>query len=291
MMWGGWLLAALLLSATGAGAYVRTTSDRSGVPVQWLQSCILVRPDSRGSQDVSIDQIESTLARSVTNWASRTLSCSYLRLQAAKAARVQEVGIDSQPSIVFRDKVWARPGSSVVRDPSIIALTTVFYVDTPGYVGDASILDADIELNGVNYTFTIDNAGATPRPNTELADLENTLTHELGHVQGLGHTCWDHIKEMPPRDHLGQPIPDCNLTLPQSILETTMYPYPLMEGETSKRDLAQDDIDGICAVYPATDPVPACHQELNGGCDLAPHPVPTPWPALLLLGLLVRRRA
>jgi hypothetical protein len=196
-------------------------------------------------------------------------------------------GIDGRPTVLFRDVRWSDARGNP-RDPGIIALTTVFYVDTPGLVGDATILDADVELNGVDYTFALDAASAVPRDGTQVADLENTLTHELGHVQGLGHTCWDHVRDTAPLDNHGQPIPDCGGTLPDSILETTMYPYPLTPGETSKRHLSQDDVDGICVPYPVTDAPPPCQQEVDGGCSVAGGGVAGAWPLLLLF--LVRRR-
>ena len=46
-----------------------------------------------------------------------------------------------------------------------------------------------------------------------------------------------------PLDDRGQPIPDCSGVVPQSVLATTMYPYPLSNGETSKRRLSPDDIE------------------------------------------------
>jgi hypothetical protein len=283
----------ILAATPPAAAYVRTTSDHSNQPVEWLERCIIVRPDLRGSQDVPIDQVEATLDRAVINWTSRTLDCGYLLLQSAPADRISDVGIDGRPTVVFRDRAWVMPGTDLPRDTGIIALTTVFYVDTPGYVGDATILDADIELNGVNWTFTTDVSTATPRFATTIADLENTLTHELGHVQGLGHTCWDHVKDTPPLDDQGHPIPDCNDTdLPESILATTMYPYPLMDGETSKRHLSQDDVNGVCQVYPNTVAPPACHQEMDGGCSVgarASLPVPFVF-AFALLWMMRRRR-
>jgi hypothetical protein len=276
--------------AVNAAAYVPTTSDHSAVPVKWMESCITVRPDTRGSQDLPLSAVEATLRRAVNNWRSRTDSCSYLALQAGNASFGGSYGIDGRPTVVFRDQRWADPRTGDARDSGIIALTTVFYVDTPGLLGDASILDADVELNGVYYTFTNDAVNTPAREGTAVADLENTLTHELGHVQGLGHTCWDHVREFAPLDNLGQPIPDCSGPLPPSILETTMYPYPLEPGETSKRHLAQDDVDGICQPYPASALPPSCQEEIDGGCDISPHAAPTPWPLLLLLALLVVRR-
>jgi hypothetical protein len=206
------------------------------------------------------------------------------------------VAPDGLPALIFRNTTWQRPGHAP-HDPSAIGLTTVMYVNTPGVIGDATILDADIELNNVNYTFTTDPTNATARPGTQLADLENTLTHELGHVQGLAHTCWDHIAPSPPHDNSGNPIPDCNDALPESILATTMYPYASMPGEISKRNLSPDDSAGVCDVYQSLATQLACHPEVVGGypaCAVAPGARPRRWPlpvgALLVVAWLAARR-
>jgi hypothetical protein len=286
--------------AAPASAYVRSTSATDGKPFVWLESCLAVKPDGRGSQDVPIDQINATLQRAVSNWTVHTNDCTYLRLSALPADGPQEVAADGQPVVVFRDQVWARPGG-MPHDPAAIGLTTVFHIAAPGDPGDATILDADIELNGVNYTFTTDPVNATQRPSTfAVADLENTLTHELGHVQGLAHTCWDHITPNPPLDNNGNPIPDCNdPNLPDAILNTTMFPYATMPREISKRNLSMDDVAGICDVYPSTQPQNACFQHTTGGygngCALVPGRARPPAPFALLVLVagatwLVRRR-
>jgi hypothetical protein len=267
----GWLT---LLVAIDASAYVRSTSPKSGKAFVWTEACLVVQPDGRGSQDLDNATIAATLARAADNWNSRTDSCTNLRLSTAPAQGPLDVQADGQPALVFRDISWARPGG-MMHDPAAIGLTTVFHVSTPGQPGDATILDADIELNGVYFTFTTDPTTATPRIGadglpTKIADLENTLTHELGHVQGLAHTCWDHITDTPPVDDQGNPIPDCDGPVPQQILTTTMYPYSLMDGETSKRHLSQDDVNGICDVYPSSDPPKACSQKVLGGCSMSP---------------------
>ena len=66
------------------------------------------------------------------------------------------------------------PGRKHPHDPSAIGLTTVFFVDTPGKPGDGTILDADIELNGVNFTFTTDPANAQPAPGTLASPTSRT---------------------------------------------------------------------------------------------------------------------
>jgi predicted Zn-dependent protease len=93
-----------------------------------------------------------------------------------------------------------------------LALTTVTYDDKTGI-----IYDADIELNGYNYRFNvIDN------PPSTYTDIQNTITHEIGHLIGLDHS-YD----------------------PSSV----MYPTA-RAGEIKKRTLSQDDIDGVCEIYP-----------------------------------------
>ena len=265
--------------ALPAAAYVRTTTEMSGVPVQWNEHCVVVTIDLRGSKDVALPDIATTLARAVNNWTSRTASCGGLQLSSRPAYKVLDVAPDGLPAVIFRNDVWARPGHAP-HDPSAIGLTTVMYVNTPGVPGDGTILDADIELNNVNYTFTTDPANAVPRDGTEIADLENTLTHELGHVQGLAHTCWDHLTATPPLDNNGNPIPDCNdPNLPASITDTTMYPYATMPGETSKRTLSPDDVAGVCDVYRPLVGKLACYPELDGGaCSAAPAERRTGWP-------------
>jgi hypothetical protein len=283
-----------LASSSSAAAYVRTTTETSGVPVQWNEKCVVVTIDLRGSKDVSLTDIATTLGRAVTNWTSRTTMCGGLSLSRVPAYKVLDVAADGLPAVIFRNDVWQRPGHAP-HDPSAIGLTTVMYVNTPGQPGDGTILDADIELNNVNYTFTTDPTNATARPGTQLADLENTLTHELGHVQGLAHTCWDHITPQPPLDNTGTPIPDCNdPNLPPSITETTMYPYASMPGETSKRNLSPDDVSGVCDVYGPLAGKLGCYPEIDGGdCSVTPARRRERWPVVLVLGvtaLVIARR-
>jgi hypothetical protein len=291
------IFAALSVCASPAAAYVRTTTEMSGVPVQWNEHCVVMTIDQRGSKDVSLNEISTTLGRAITNWTARTGMCGGLSLGRVPAYKVLDVAADGLPAVIFRNDMWQRPGHAP-HDPSAIGLTTVMYVNTPGLPGDGTILDADIELNNVNYTFTTDPVNGMARPGTMLADLENTLTHELGHVQGLAHTCWDHVSPLPPLDNNGNPIPDCNdPNLPPIVTSATMFPYATMEGETSKRNLSPDDVDGVCDVYMPLKGKLGCYPEIDGGaCSAAPAQRRAEWPlaplagALAVVGVAVARR-
>ena len=101
-------------------------------------------------------------------------------------------------------------------------------------------------------------------------DLQGTLTHELGHVLGLGELCY--LGTAPPTphptDHLGQPIPACG-SAGQAIREATMYPTP----RPGKRTPEADDVAGICALYPRQDDPGFCFldEDVGCGCAVATH--------------------
>ena len=70
-------------------------------------------------------------------------------------------------------------------------------------------------------------------------DVQNTVTHEAGHVIGFAHN---------------------------SDLNSTMY-FQAPIGDTSKRSLASMDIQGVCDVYPIGKPPLTCGTNSSGcGC-------------------------
>src|SRR6478735_2279272 len=106
----------LVFSAGQASAYVRSTSPKSGKAFSWMVSCLAVQADDRGSQDISLHDIDVAVARSVANWSDKTDTCSTLRMTALPAVGPKEVAADGHPVIVFRDEKWARPGG-IPHDP------------------------------------------------------------------------------------------------------------------------------------------------------------------------------
>lgn len=100
-------------------------------------------------------------------------------------------------------------------EPNVIAVTNVW-----GYFGGPpqtrELVEWDMLLNE-EYVWGDANADSS------LMDIENIVTHELGHALGLGH-------------------PDA------SCVDETMYAYS-SEGETSKRSLNDGDIQGLLELY------------------------------------------
>lgn len=274
------LLVALWVSAISARpgaarAYVRMTAEGPGArPLAWAQSCVPLVPALRPPPGLLLTDVQQALGNAARNWNQPTAACSALSLlpsaPADRAARPDDVNV-----VAFLTDRWGR--GAVDYDPSALAVTIVTYQSSAGAPGDGTIGDADIELNAVDVYFARidpDNPNAVQIPQdsqaTRLADLENTLTHELGHVLGLEHTCWDHKTGSPPRDDRGQPIVDCQGSrLPPAVLRTAMFPYAA-DGETSKRTISRDEVRGVCEPYPVGAPLAPCEQGIDGGCRAAP---------------------
>jgi hypothetical protein len=158
---------------------------------------------------------------------------------------------------------WLHPAGA-------LALTTVTFVRS-----DGRILDADIEINDGGFEFTT----CDPNDCVVVHDVANMLTHELGHVVGLDH---------PPSNQMG-------------AREATMF-ASAPAGEIQKRDLAEDDINGLCTLYPAgadtvecaggqrRDPPDLTLEEVGllglpigvGGCDATHHASVEVGPGVLL---------
>jgi hypothetical protein len=95
-------------------------------------------------------------------------------------------------------------------------------------VNSAEIYDADIEINTAQHTLS-----AQEPPPAGAFDLQAVLTHEAGHFYGLAHA-------------------------PGSGAIMFAFYKP---GAIS---LTQDDVDGVCSIYPQQPPSPGCACALPG---------------------------
>lgn len=274
------LAAACLAAPNLSRAYVRSVAtENPKVCLFWASRQVPFTLDALGSIDAGTSESLAAARLSFHQW--ETPSCTDFAFQDRGVSSRRTVGLDYSNRVLWRerdcqgvappsDSCWTSGGCNNQydcweTDPRTIALTTVLYNTRTG-----EIADADIELNGADYVFTaIDGApcGRTPSilPATCVAtDVQNTLTHEIGHVIGLNHT---------------------------SAVGATMFPTAPL-GETSKRVLHDDDIAGMCAIYPRGKPTATCvPQDSSGqGCSSGPGGAAGLAVAPALAAALARRR-
>lgn len=269
--------------------YVRTGPTKAGHYLYWESGCVFVTLDSAGTKQVAGDTEFAVIDQSIATWNNGVASCSYMQLINAGKKEL-EVGRDNTNVIKFRDVSWCRPATK--DDPmrchpdSAAGITTATYVDDSSSDRDGAIVDADIELNGVNFAIAVN--GVTLGTESCLSELQNTLTHELGHLLGLEHTCL--APGDPPRvDNNGGTVPACGAaTATQQA--ATMFNFQEC-GENKKETLEPDDIAGVCGIYPTANDPGTCEPvgDDGGCCNAGTAPVGP----LALFGLLLafwRRR-
>lgn len=227
------------------------------------------------------------IAAAMTTWQNQLQSCSSLSLTEGPSSTVRKAGyFDKQENVnvaIFR----LRPCSDIApanddcydeadncgnqfdcwqHQPAAIAITTTSYNPETG-----RILDSDIEFNSPEFTFTTVDAppclSGMLGTNCVATDVQNTTTHELGHLLGLGHS------------------PDLRSTMASRA----------SPGELSKRLLDADSARFVCDVYPRGRPSQTCFltpvsSELGRvagpkGCQAAPGSL-----LFALAAVLLRRR-
>jgi hypothetical protein len=219
----------------------RTSMSR--VPLRWTESCIPIIIDGRGSGSLAGTRELDIVREAFAAWQVELDNCSGLDLYPRVEASA-DAGRDRRNVVTWHDDRWCRTGTDICYDPGTIAITRLTFIDNPDNDRDGEIIDADIELNGVDFALAEDGASTGPA-GAPLMDLRATLTHEIGHFLTLDHNC-DATGIDTPVDHVGRAVAACSAPdLSPEVLEATMY-YQQSPGETKKATIESSDLLGAC---------------------------------------------
>jgi hypothetical protein len=243
--------------------------------------------------ELTSPQIMHAAMAAASAWGSAQLSatdpvCTYIKINVTEVDDVApKVALDYTNSLVF-ERVWCNPNKDGVctYPDQALAITSVFVNKQNG-----RILDGDIEVNAKSFVWVDLDLDPTA---TKDQDLQNALTHEMGHLIGLDHTCFNPGLDsngkalVRPNDNLGNPVPDCDAA-PLVVQQTTMF-ASANSGDVSKRTLKPDDIQGVCDIYPAAMDPMICpvkdEPPPKTGCTLAASSGGAGSLALAVVGLL-----
>jgi hypothetical protein len=298
----GLALTALLAGTTAARAYCRErTCDpndkkqhcekvdncvTSGHLLYWKSSCVSFDAQADGSplRGIDADTVTQVVGLAFTPWLEANCGNGSPAMKIGTYGPVVCDQVENpDPTHPDQYNRSTEKGANVVmfRDDGwpyqgsqdAYGLTTVTYNTDTG-----EIIDADIEINSTDFDVTVDGSGT---------DLQTILTHEVGHFLGMAHAA----------------------TANQTATMRANW-----DGVgTDLRNLSDDDVAGICEIYPpgrsatssclplngfASDCHVPADKPLSGGCALASaesrrdsrtNPL-YPGAGVLVLGSLRRRR-
>lgn len=236
------LLFAFVSTARDAEAFCRKTTCRDcpldpatqcpsgGQPLEWSRQCVSYALSRAGSKYVSISEATAAAAEAFRVW--QGVSCPG----------------SGRPPNIFVTEAFGLTGCNMheytknsvnvnvilfhddewphSQSEDAVGLTSTTYDERTG-----EIFDADIEINS---TLPLSSSDVVP---PDKYDLLSVLTHEVGHFLGLAHS-----------------------------LDPASTMQPIYEiGTDAFRTLADDDIQGICAIYPPDRPTQPCDFSPRGG--------------------------
>jgi hypothetical protein len=240
-----------------------TGCPTGGVPIFWPRSCVSFSLNVKASSQIDLATATQYAHEAFATWSAVRCDGEPLAIQAQDAFGPVECDhIEYNP-------IGANANVILFRDdewpyPGVgntLALTTVTYDS-----GTGEIHDADMEINGTVEFVTPGNKGI------EDFDLLSIMTHEAGHFLGMAHT-----------------------RVTDAVMQTTLPPRVV------RTTLSDDDVAGVCAIYPPTTPKTTCDyaplggfsaqcglDTVNGGsCSMAETPVDGDAPLSLLVPVAV----
>ena len=206
MRWG---LVGLFVALTGAAVlgHVRLATG-GGSPLFWAnESDVSIVVSSTGSVDIADESETAAVRLALEEWNAASGSAARLVENTSAVERARTDWDSTDVHLVLFDEDDSSgffPNGS-----GVVAITPILFQS------NGRIVDADVLFNG-DWDFSTTGAPGS-------FDVQDVVTHELGHLLGLDHTGW---------------------------AGATMYPY-VDPNLTVHRSLSLDEVDGMRDAYPA----------------------------------------
>lgn len=235
-------LTLLLALSNVSFAYSYKTTD-DGTELYWASSPIEVQLNAGGMEDMTEQEARGALQAAVNDFNRSDASDLEFNLESQRGPEV--LSWEDDANVVYFTDDWGALG----HDDSLLAMTYTWFLDS------GEIIGFDLVVNVANHEWDHD---GDPNAN----DLHNTLTHELGHAAGLGHS-----------------------EVPEASMYSTTFP-----GELQKRVLHEDDEEALANLYGTG----SFESELPFACSSAGRGLGGSLPfgvfGLVMAGLMRRRR-
>jgi hypothetical protein len=160
-----------LLTPLNASAYVLERAE-SGAAVHWAESCVTWWMEVSGCSSLTPEETRDVLRDSFEAWDE--FEGMYIDFEEGGISCVASPGLDEDGPLNIA--VWRQGTGSWPYAARVVGLTTLTFDKETG-----EIVDADMEFNEEDFVFSKDML-----PNTY--DLQHAVTHEVGHILGLGHS-------------------------------------------------------------------------------------------------------
>jgi hypothetical protein len=191
-----------------------------GYPLYWLNACVSYDIQRNASQHIAYDTAAADIALAFTRWTSTTCQTES-HGDGRVSIDVRDFGPVECDLVQYNNVGGPNQHVIIFRDDdwpyhdtsNTLALTTVTYDPDTG-----EIYDADMEINTHDYP----QMSTLPEVPQGGYDFLSIVTHETGHFLGMAHATDTHA---------------------------TMYAH-YTPGSEAMRLLTEDDIDGICTIYP-----------------------------------------
>ena len=183
------------------------------IPLWWRNACVSYDLQQDAGGGIPLSTATSIVDTSFAAWKNAPCSTGTPSITPTDLGPVSCGNVEYNSDQGNQHVIVFREGTWPYDSYYALGMTTVTYDPDTG-----EIYDADTEINATpDVTLS-----TLPVPLSQGYDFQSIITHEAGHFLGMAHA---------------------------TDSAATMYAN-LPPGATNMRTLTQDDIDGICAIYP-----------------------------------------